>query len=117
MRQLLTNARLICPTQKQDETGWLLIEDGVIADSGTGANGKDITADKVTDCAGQIVGPGFVDMRVQSGYPGAEHLETLDRTRVVLLQAADLSKAGGLSTVVLLPSTIPVMDSQPPEHD
>ena len=103
MRQLLTNARLICPAQKQDETGWLLIEDGVIADSGTGANGKDITADKVTDCAGQIVGPGFVDMRVQSGYPGAEHLETLDS----LLQAA----AGGLSTVVLLPSTIPVMDS------
>ena len=45
---------------------------------------KDITADKVTDCAGQIVGPGFVDMRVQSGYPGAEHLETLDS----LLQAA-----------------------------
>ena len=104
MRQLLTNARLICPAQKQDETGWLLIEDGVIADSGTGANGKDITADKVTDCAGQIVGPGFVDMRVQSGYPGAEHLETLDS----LLQAA---AAGGLSTVVLLPSTIPVMDS------
>ncbi|MEC7208652.1 MAG: hypothetical protein VXW11_06175 [Pseudomonadota bacterium] len=88
MRQLLTNARLICPAQKQDETGWLLIEDGVIADSGTGANGKDITADKVTDCAGQIVGPGFVDMRVQSGYPGAEHLETLDS----LLQAA---AAGG----------------------
>ena len=26
MRQLLTNARLICPAQKQDETGWLLIE-------------------------------------------------------------------------------------------
>ena len=39
MRQLLTNARLICPAQKQDETGWLLIEDGVIADSGTGTNG------------------------------------------------------------------------------
>ena len=104
MRQLLTNARLICPAQKQDETGWLLIEDGIIADSGTGANGQDITADKVTDCAGQIVGPGFVDMRVQSGYPGAEHLETLDS----LLQAA---AAGGLSTVVLLPSTTPVIDT------
>ena len=104
MRHLLKNARLICPTQKRDETGWLLIEDEVIAATGTGTAGQDVTADKVTDCTGQIIGPGFVDMRVQSGYPGAEHLETLDS----LLQAA---AAGGLSTIVLLPSTTPVMDT------
>lgn len=104
MRQLLTNARLICPSQQRDETGWLLIEKKKIAASGTGAPSTDISADEVTDCGGQIIGPGFVDMRVQSGYPGAEHLETLDS----LLQAA---AAGGITSVVLLPSTTPVMDN------
>ena len=104
MRQLLTNARLICPSETCDEIGWLLIDKKKIADKGTGTPGKDITADKIIDCGGQIIAPGFVDMRVQSGYPGAEHLETLDS----LLQAA---AAGGITSVILLPSTAPVMDN------
>ena len=108
MRELLMNARLICPLQNIDANGWLLIENGIIADSGNGSgNGSansSITADKITDCKGQIIGPSFVDMRVQSGYPGAEHLETMDS----LLQSA---ASGGISTVVLLPSTLPVIDN------
>ena len=104
MRQLLTNARLICPSEGRDETGWLLIDKKAIADKGTDAPGPEITADKHIDCGGQIIAPGLVDMRVQSGYPGAEHLETLDS----LLQAAS---AGGITSVVLLPSTTPVVDN------
>ena len=104
MRELLINARLICPLQNLDSTGWLLIENSIIADSGNGSADSSITTDKITDCKGEIIGPGFVDMRVQSGYPGAEHLETMDS----LLQAA---ASGGISTVVLLPSTLPVIDN------
>ena len=95
MRKLLMNARLICPSQNLDANGWLLIENGLIADSGNGSADSSITAENIIDCKGQIIGPGFVDMRVQSGYPGAEHLETMDS----LLQAA---ASGGISTVVLL---------------
>ena len=69
MRELLMNARLICPLQNIDANGWLLIENGIIADSGNGSADSSITADKITDCKGQIIGPSFVDMRVQSGYP------------------------------------------------
>ena len=104
MRKLLMNARLICPSQNLDANGWLLIENGLIADSGNGSADSSITAENIIDCKGQIIGPGFVDMRVQSGYPGAEHLETMDS----LLQAA---ASGGISTVVLLPSTLPVIDN------
>jgi len=104
MRELLMNARLICPLQNIDANGWLLIENGIIADSGNGTADSSIAADKITDCKGHIIGPSFVDMRVQSGYPGAEHLETMDS----LLQSA---ASGGISTVVLLPSTLPVIDN------
>ena len=104
MRELLVNARLICPSQKLDAKGWLLIENGIIAETGKGNVDSSFTFDKITDCKGQIIGPGFVDMRVQSGYPGAEHLETMDS----LLQAA---ASGGMSAVVLLPSTQPVIDN------
>ena len=78
MRELLMNAHLICPLQNIDSNGWLLIENGIIADSGNGTADSSIAADKITDCKGHIIGPSFVDMRVQSGYPGAEHLETID---------------------------------------
>ena len=104
MRELLMDARLICPLQNIDANGWLLIENGIIADSGNGTAESSIAADKITDCKGHIIGPSFVDMRVQSGYPGAEHLETMDS----LLQSA---ASGGISTVVLLPSTLPVIDN------
>ena len=104
MRKLLMNARLICPSQNLDANGWLLIENGLIADRGNGSADSSITAENIIDCKGQIIGPGFVDMRVQSGYPGAEHLETMDS----MLQAA---ASGGMSAIVLLPSTQPVIDN------
>ena len=74
MRELLMNARLICPLQNIDANGWLLIENGIIAD-GNGSADNSIAADKITDCKGQIIGPGFVDMRVQSGYPALNILK------------------------------------------
>ena len=52
MRELLMNARLICPLQNIDTNGWLLIENGIIADSGNGSVDSSITADKITDCKG-----------------------------------------------------------------
>ena len=52
MRELLMNARLICPLQNIDANGWLLIENGIIADSGNGTADSSIAADKITDCKG-----------------------------------------------------------------
>lgn len=98
------NARLICPASNRDETGFLLVKDGVIADSGPGECAELPADAQMIDCTGQIICPGIVDMRVQSRDPGAEHLENLNS-----LKAA--AAAGGVTSVVTLPATDPVIDN------
>ena len=102
-RELLKNARLICPAQQLDSPGHLVIEDGQILAVETG-NPDDITADIIHDCGGELLVPGLIDMRVQSADPGAEHLESLSS----LLDAA---KQGGITQLVTQPDTDPVIDN------
>ena len=105
MATLFTDAMLVCPARTRAEPGWLLVKDGRIAASSfeTAEAPTDENIKQVS-CGGQILGPGFVDMRVQSGDPGAEHLETLDS----LLHAA---AHYGITSLGVLPSTNPVMDN------
>lgn len=102
---LFTNAKIVCPKQDKCEEGWLLVEDGQITETSLSQsempNRQNIN---YVDCGGEILGPGFVDMRVQSGDPGAEHLETLDS----LINAA---AAHGITSLAILPSTEPVIDN------
>lgn len=101
---LLTNARLVDPSSNRDEKGGVLIEDGVIRDLGpqiTKANAPEDA--EIVDCAGHVLSPGLIDMRVQLREPGEEHQETL--------QTASLAAAaGGVTTMVTLPNTHPVID-------
>ncbi len=55
------------------------------------------------DCGGAIVAPGLVDMRVFIGEPGAEHRETV-------ASAASAAAAGGVTSIVVMPDTDPVID-------
>ncbi|NBX07218.1 MAG: dihydroorotase, partial [Proteobacteria bacterium] len=68
---LFINAHILCPEQKLDQQGWLLAEEGIIRAIGSNSDplpeAKD--AQKI-DCTGDILAPGLVDMRVQSGDPG-----------------------------------------------
>ena len=98
------NARLICPASNRDETGYLLVSDGIIADSGPGQLDAPPSDAEIIDCAGQILCPGLVDIRVQSRDPGSEHLENLNS----LLKAA---VAGGVTSLVTLPGTEPIIDN------
>ncbi len=106
MRRLFHNARLICPAQAIDTHGWLLTEDDLIHSTGGGLASDEIKsgADELVDCQGFVLGPGLVDMRAETGDPGAEHLETLD----TLLAAA---AAGGVTSLAIQPSTEPVIDN------
>ncbi len=101
---LFTNARLVCPEQGLDATGWLSCTDGIITETGTGSAGKSVHKGKVIDCKGDILAPGLIDMRVQSGDPGAEHLETLTSLK-------EAAAAGGITAFAVLPSTMPVIDT------
>lgn len=98
------NARLVDPTSGLDTMGNLLVEDGKIADLGPMLFNDTIPDGvEIVDCRGQMLCPGLIDMRVFTGEPGAEHRETL---RTASLAAA----AGGVTTLIVMPNTHPVID-------
>jgi dihydroorotase len=97
---LLANAHLIDPATGREERGAVLVRDGVIQDMGRIADAADA---QVIDCGGQVLSPGLVDMRAFIGEPGAEHRETLR-------SASEAAAAGGVTTIVSMPDTNPVLD-------
>ena len=60
-------------------------------------------AAEIVDCRGAAIMPGLVDMRVFVGEPGGEHRETLET-------ASRAAAAGGVTTIVTMPDTDPVID-------
>ena len=101
MTLFLQNARLIDPERLTETPGNLLIEDGRIVALG------DIAAPEgaeVIDCAGKCLAPGIVDIGVKIGEPGERHKESF-RT------AGRAAAAGGVTTVIARPDTLPSIDT------
>jgi len=101
--KILTNVRIIDPSQKMDEVGNIVIDEkGKIKSIGKkSATSK--SAEKI-DLKGLIAIPGLVDMKAFVGEPGFEYKENF-RT---LSQAA---LAGGVTSIVTMPNTKPVIDN------
>lgn len=99
----LVNARLIDPVSGRDERGGVLIEDGRIADLGPHVTAEAMGDAEVIDCGGNVLCPGLVDMIVFAGEPGYEHRETL-------ATASRAAAAGGVTTIICMPETNPVID-------
>jgi dihydroorotase len=99
-RTLFRNARLLDPASDLDRLGDLLIEDGRIAEIAAVRAARDA---EMIDCAGACLAPGLVDMRVELREPGAEHQESMN-------SGALAAVAGGVTTMVALPNTDPVID-------
>ena len=97
------NARIIDPATGKDEPGGLLVRDGVIADFGPKLRRNAPENTRVVDCKGHVLCPGLVDMQVFTGEPGQEHRETLKT-------ASHAAAAGGVTTMVVMPDTEPVID-------
>jgi len=103
-RTLFTNARLLDPASGVDRAGDLLAENGTIAALGPNLAREGLGADvHVIDCTGSCLAPGVVDMRVQLREPGDEHQETL-------ATGTEAAIAGGVTTMAMLPNTMPVID-------
>lgn len=101
---LLHDARVVDPSRGIDERGAVLVVDGRIAASGAAAAGQGAPEGAETfDCRGMAVIPGLVDMRVFVGEPGGEHRETLQT-------ASRAAAAGGVTTLITMPDTNPVID-------
>ena len=101
---VLTNARVVDPSRNLDAAGAVIVADRRIVAAGPDADAAARPANaEVVDCAGAIVAPGLVDMRVFVGEPGAEHRETF-------ASAGQAAAAGGVTSFVTMPDTDPVID-------
>ncbi|MFC6790169.1 dihydroorotase [Methylobacterium komagatae] len=100
---LLANATLLDPSCGTEKPGAILVRDGVIADIAQGAAPGAPAGAKRIDCAGRVLAPGLIDLRAFVGEPGAEHRETL-------ASASAAAAAGGVTTLVCMPDTNPVID-------
>ncbi|WP_409431999.1 dihydroorotase [Litorimonas sp. RW-G-Af-16] len=95
----IENVRIFDPASGYDEMGNIVCEDGVITGFGPHI---DVNGD-VLDGEGLICAPGLIDMRVRTGEPGNENSETL-------ATAAQAAIAGGVTSIVIMPETNPVID-------
>lgn len=100
---VLDNARIIDPSRDLDTHGTVILAEGRILAAGPDANGSRPDGAEIVDCDGAVVAPGLVDMRVFVGEPGAEHRETF-------ASASHAAAAGGVTTIVTMPDTDPVID-------
>jgi dihydroorotase len=105
-RTLYRNARLLDPESGLDAAGGLLAERGKIVGLGPQLAQGEAPADcEVVDCAGLCLAPGLVDIRTQLGEPGLEQRETFET-------ASAAAGAGGVTSMVCLPNTAPVIDNE-----
>ncbi|MGE3332686.1 MAG: dihydroorotase family protein [Rhodospirillaceae bacterium] len=101
------NARVVDPASGFDGPGEVLTSGQEILDVGPKVlDGKTPDGTQVVDCEGMCLAPGLVDMRVQLREPGEEHKESLK-------SAGEAAVAGGVTTMVCLPNTNPVVDDEP----
>ena len=101
-RLFFRDARLVDPASGLDVKGALLVEHGRIADLGPNLSAPEDA--EIVDCRGLVLAPGLVDGRVFTGEPGSEHRETL-------ASASEAAAAGGVTTIVTMPVTDPVIDA------
>jgi len=103
-RKAFTNARLIDPATGLDQEGGVLVDGETIADVGAELFEDGVPEGiEAIDCNGQCLIPGLVDTRAHLGEPGDEQKETL-------ATAGRAAVAGGVTTIVCLPNTNPVID-------
>ena len=100
MKILIRNGRLVDPASGRDEVADLAIASGRIVHIGAFS---DFEPERTIDASGLVVAPGLVDLAARLREPGQEHEGMLESE---LAAAA----AGGVTSLVCLPDTDPVLD-------
>ena len=95
-----TNARLIDPEAGVEVDGTLTIQDGVIV----ARDAEPPEGAEIVDCRGRCLAPGIIDWGVKVGEPGERHKESY-------ASAGRAAAAGGVTTMVVRPDTLPPVDS------
>jgi len=95
---LITDVRLMDPASGRDDITHIYISGGNVVNIG-----ERLAATLEIDGSGLIAAPGLIDMRVITGEPGYEHRDTI-------ASAAKAAAAGGVTSMVMMPDTNPVID-------
>ena len=95
---LFKNARLINPEKGTEAFGDLAVRNGVIV-TAQGMDGAE-----VVDCGRMCLAPGIVDIGVKVSEPGERHKESFR-------SAGRAAAAGGVTTMVTRPDTLPPIDT------
>ncbi len=101
---VFTDARIVDPSRGIDEIGTVIVDGDKIAAAAASVRNQGIPGGAtVIDCVGKTILPGLVDSRVFIGEPGAEYRETI-------ASASEAAAAGGVTSIVTMPDTAPVID-------
>ncbi|UIJ73642.1 dihydroorotase [Aurantimonas sp. HBX-1] len=101
---VLEAIRIVDPDRGIDTTGTLLVIDGKIAAAGAEALNQGCPEGaEVVDGRRLTALPGLIDARVFIGEPGGEHRETIR-------SASRAAAAGGVTSILTMPDTDPVVD-------
>jgi dihydroorotase len=101
---LILNGRLIDPASGVDEERDVLLRQGRVVAVELPGGLKDVKAKETLDAAGMIVAPGLVDVHVHLREPGQTYKESI-------ATGTAAAAAGGFTSVVAMPNTVPVNDS------
>ena len=101
MKLLIQGGRLIDPASNRDAIGDVAIAAGRII--ALGQVSADFHPDRTIDARGLVVMPGLVDLAVRLREPGHEHEGALESEIAAAV-------AGGVTSLVCLPDTDPVLD-------
>ncbi len=101
MKWFISGGRIVDPGSGRDEVADLLLEDGLIKN--TGQNLKTGRGVKNVDASGLLVIPGLIDMHCHLREPGFEYKETV-------ASGCAAAVKGGITSVMCMANTDPVND-------
>jgi dihydroorotase len=101
---LILGGRVVDPASGLDAERDVLLRDGRVAAVELPGALRGVEAAETVDAAGCVVAPGLVDVHVHLREPGQTYKETI-------ATGTAAAAAGGFTTVVAMPNTVPVNDS------
>jgi dihydroorotase len=101
---LILNGRLVDPASGVDAERDVLLQDGRVAAVEMPGALKGVKVRETVDAAGLVVAPGLIDVHVHLREPGQTYKESI-------ATGTAAAAAGGFTSVVAMPNTVPVNDS------